>query len=55
VHEWIVPGDEEVPMPPDGYIVSCVPFHECGLTVPPTDSFRASAPLWHRAVAPEPQ
>jgi hypothetical protein len=37
-NEWIVPGDEEVPMPPDGYVVSFVPFHERGLAVPPTVS-----------------
>jgi hypothetical protein len=36
--EWVVPGDKEVPTPPDGYIVSFTPFHECGLTVSPTDS-----------------
>jgi hypothetical protein len=40
VHEWIMPDEEEVPMPPDGYIVSSTPFHEHGLAVPPFDSFR---------------
>jgi hypothetical protein len=34
VHEWIVPSVEEVPMPPDGYVVTFVPFHERGLVVP---------------------
>jgi hypothetical protein len=29
-----VPVDEEVLMPPDGYVVSFVPFHEHGLVVP---------------------
>jgi hypothetical protein len=38
VKEWIVPSDEEVPMLPDGYVISSVPFHESGLVVPPTDS-----------------
>jgi hypothetical protein len=33
--EWIMPSDEEVPMSPDGYVMSFVPFHECGLVVPP--------------------
>jgi hypothetical protein len=32
--EWIVPGDEEVPMPPDDYVVSFVPFHKRRLTIP---------------------
>jgi hypothetical protein len=35
VNEWIVPGDEEVSMPPEGYAVSFMPFHERGLVVPP--------------------
>jgi hypothetical protein len=26
-----VPSDEEVPMPPDGYIISIMPFHKSGL------------------------
>jgi hypothetical protein len=34
-NEWIVPGDEEVPMPPDGYVISFMPFHDRGLVVPP--------------------
>jgi hypothetical protein len=34
-NEWIVPGDEEVLMPPNGHVISFVPFHERGLTVPP--------------------
>ena len=29
--EWLVPGREEVPAPPDGYVVSFTPFHEHGL------------------------
>jgi hypothetical protein len=32
--EWIVPGDEEVPMPPDDYVVSFVPFHKRRLRSP---------------------
>jgi hypothetical protein len=35
VNEWIVLGDKKVMMPPDGYVVSFVPFHERGLAVPP--------------------
>jgi hypothetical protein len=38
-NEWIMPSDEEVPMPPNGYVVSFVPFHEHGLTVPPHQFF----------------
>jgi hypothetical protein len=33
--EWILPDDERVPRPPDGYVVSFVYFHERGLTSPP--------------------
>jgi hypothetical protein len=32
--KWIVPGDEEEPTPPMGYIVSFMAFHERGFTVP---------------------
>ena len=38
--EWLVPGHEEVPMPPDGYIVSFAPFHERGLAIPPHPFFQ---------------
>ena len=33
--EWIVPGGEDAPSPPDGYVVSFVPFHEHGFMTPP--------------------
>jgi hypothetical protein len=39
-HKWIMPDDEEVPMPPDGYIVSFIPFHERGLAAPSHRFFR---------------
>jgi hypothetical protein len=39
VLEWVIPGDEEVPVTPDGYVISFIPFHERGLTALPTDSF----------------
>jgi hypothetical protein len=32
--EWKVPGDESVPRPPRGYVVSFVAFHERGFSVP---------------------
>jgi hypothetical protein len=35
VNEWIVPDNEEEPMPPYGYVVSFVPFLERGLAMPP--------------------
>jgi len=28
VMEWIVPGGEDESLPPDGYVISFVPFHE---------------------------
>jgi hypothetical protein len=33
-NEWIVPGINEVSMPPNGYVVSFMPFHERGLATP---------------------
>jgi hypothetical protein len=33
-NEWIVPDNEDEPMPPDGYVVSFVPFHERGQAMP---------------------
>jgi hypothetical protein len=32
--EWKVPGDESVPHPPKGFVVSFVAFHEHGFSVP---------------------
>ena len=37
--EWLVPDHEDVPMRPDGYIISFAPFHEHGLTIPPHPFF----------------
>jgi hypothetical protein len=34
-NEWLVPDNEDELMLPDGYVVSFVPFHECGLAMPP--------------------
>jgi hypothetical protein len=36
--EWIILSNEDEPMVPDGYVVSFVHFHKCGLVSPPTDS-----------------
>ena len=38
--EWLVPGHEEVPAPPNGYVMSIAPFHECGLMIPPHPFFQ---------------
>jgi len=35
VMEWIVSGGKNEPSPPNGYVVSFVPFHERGLVTPP--------------------
>ena len=35
VAEWLVPGREEAPTPPNGYVVSFALFQERGLAVPP--------------------
>jgi hypothetical protein len=32
--EWILPADESVSRPPNGYLVSFVVSHECGFSVP---------------------
>ena len=37
--DWLVPGHEDAPAPPDGYVVSFVPFHEHRLMVPPHPFF----------------
>jgi hypothetical protein len=39
--EWKVPGEESVPRPPAGYVVSFVAFHERGFSVPAGRFFRA--------------
>ena len=38
--EWLVPSHEEAPVPPDGYIVSFMLFHERRLVVPPHPFFQ---------------
>ena len=38
--EWLVPGNEALPAPPDGYVVSFRHFHERGLGMPPHPFFR---------------
>ena len=32
--EWLLPGEEDMPSSPDGYIVSFAHFHERGFTTP---------------------
>ena len=32
--EWLLPSDEDLLSPPDGYVVSFTHFHECGLVTP---------------------
>ena len=32
--EWLLPSDEDLPSPPNGYVVSFAHFHEWGLTTP---------------------
>ena len=32
--EWLLPGDEDLSSPPDGYVVSFAHFHERGLVTP---------------------
>ena len=34
IEEWQLPGDEDMPSPPEGYVVSFALFHERGFTVP---------------------
>ena len=42
--EWLVPGREDSPKPPKGYVVSFVAFHERGFSVPAGRFIRAV--LW---------
>ena len=39
VTEWLVPSREEVSAPPDGYIMSFMPFNERGFMIPPHPFF----------------
>jgi hypothetical protein len=32
--EWIVPDGHDFSTPPDGYVVSFMHFHDCGLVAP---------------------
>ena len=32
--EWQLPSDEDVPLPPKGYVVSFACFHERGFAIP---------------------
>ena len=32
--DWRLPGDEDEPLPPEGYVVSFAHFHEQGFTIP---------------------
>ena len=34
VEEWLLPGDEDKPSPPKGYVMSFARFHEQGFTIP---------------------
>jgi hypothetical protein len=34
-NEWVIPNNEDEPMPPDGYVISLISFHERGLATPP--------------------
>ena len=34
IGEWLLPGDESEPTPPEGYVVSFAIFHERGFAVP---------------------
>jgi len=38
IEEWLLPNDEDLSLPPDGYVVSFAHFHERGL-VTPTQKF----------------
>ena len=35
VNEWIIPGGKDVPLPPDDYVISFIPFLEWGFLTPP--------------------
>jgi hypothetical protein len=33
--EWLMPQSEDAPAPPNGYVISFIPFHERELMSPP--------------------
>jgi hypothetical protein len=37
--EWIIPGNDDEPNPPIGYVVSFMHFHEQGFGTPASDFF----------------
>ena len=39
--EWLLPGLEDFPQPPAGYVVSFVTFHERGFSIPAGRFIRA--------------
>jgi hypothetical protein len=43
--EWIVPGNEDEPNPPVGYVVSFAHFHERGFRTPASNFFPWSSSL----------
>jgi hypothetical protein len=49
-----VPGEESVPRPPKGYIISFVAFHKRGFSIPAW-AIRPCGPLRVRAPATAPQ
>jgi len=55
VNEWIVPGGEDVPPPPDGYVVPSSPSTSGGSRLLPTNSSEGSTLLWAGVVASESQ
>jgi hypothetical protein len=38
--EWIIPGNEDEPNPPAGYVISFMHFHERGFETPASNFFR---------------
>lgn len=40
VTEWLMPGHEAVPTPPDGYVISFMRFHERSVATPCHHFFR---------------
>ena len=40
IEEWRLPGEEDEPQPPEGYVVSFAHFHEWGFAMPAHQFFR---------------
>ena len=46
IEEWLLPGKEDLPSPPNGYVVSFTHFHERGFMTPAHKFLRRLLPFY---------